>query len=276
MSNHFHVLVRVRAMGNISDEELLRRYSLLYPKPTKYQEASIRVMRSALVAGGEEADKIRMRLKARMHDVSEFMKTLKQRFSTWFNQSHGRYGTLWADRFKSVLVEGAGNPLQTMATYIDLNPVRAGIVSDPKDYRFCGYAEALAGSKGAAKGLAAVWAAYADGSSRGSLDLEVAQGLHREAMFGIRAADSGLSPEEREQAIKVLSKGDGMLAKPVVLRCRIRYFTDGVILGSAEYVRSFLEFADKDRKKPPKPKALPGTDWQELTVLRRLRGPAFE
>jgi hypothetical protein len=34
-------------------------------------------------------------LLARMADVSEFMKTLKQRFSVWFNKSHGRYGTLW-------------------------------------------------------------------------------------------------------------------------------------------------------------------------------------
>ena len=76
---------------------------------------------------------------------AEFMKTVKQRFSVWYNRNHGRYGTLWADRFKSVVVEGEGNPLQTMAAYIDLNPVRAGIVDDPKNYRFCGYAEAVAG-----------------------------------------------------------------------------------------------------------------------------------
>lgn len=41
-----------------------------------------------------------------------------------YNRSPQRYGTLWADRFKSVLVEGKGNPLQTMVAYIDLNPVR--------------------------------------------------------------------------------------------------------------------------------------------------------
>ena len=79
------------------------------------------------------------------------MKTVKQRFSIWFSKSHQRYGTLWADRFKSVLVEGSGNPLQTMAAYIDLNPVRAGIVDDPKDYRFCGYAEAVAHSSGSSQ-----------------------------------------------------------------------------------------------------------------------------
>jgi hypothetical protein len=52
-------------------------------------------------------------------------------------------GTLWEGRFKSVLVEGTGQTLSTMAAYIDLNPVRAGIVKDPADYRWSGYAEAV-------------------------------------------------------------------------------------------------------------------------------------
>jgi hypothetical protein len=60
------------------------------------------------------------------------------------------------DRFKSVLVEGEGNPLQTMAAYIDLNSVRSGLVEDPKDYRWCGNAEAVAGSKSARLGLSVI------------------------------------------------------------------------------------------------------------------------
>ncbi|MEZ5431159.1 MAG: hypothetical protein R3F31_08270 [Verrucomicrobiales bacterium] len=43
--------------------------------------------------------------------------------------------------------------LLTMAAYIDLNPVRAGMVDDPKDYRWCGYAEAVAGGRRARRGL---------------------------------------------------------------------------------------------------------------------------
>ena len=82
----------------------------------------------------------------RMGDLSEFMKMLKWRFSCWFNKKHGRVGTLWESRFKSVLVED-GVAARTMAAYIDLNPVRAGMVSDPKDYRWCSYAEAVAGGK---------------------------------------------------------------------------------------------------------------------------------
>ncbi|MDQ8208059.1 transposase, partial [Coraliomargarita sp. SDUM461003] len=152
MSNHFHVLLRVPDGQQVDDAELMRRYKVLYPKPTKYQADSVKVLTSQLKEDSEEAQQLRAKLLARMGDVSEYMKSLKQRFSVWFNRNHKRYGTLWADRFKSVLVEGHGNPLQTMAAYIDLNPVRAGIVEDPKDYRFCGYAEAVVGVKAAQAG----------------------------------------------------------------------------------------------------------------------------
>ena len=82
-------------------------------------------MEEKLKEDGDGAEAIRRKLLARMSDVSEFMKTVKQRFSVWFNRNHRCYGTLWSNRFKFVLVEGSGNPLQIMAAYIDLNPVRA-------------------------------------------------------------------------------------------------------------------------------------------------------
>ena len=53
----------------------------------------------------------------RMWDVSAFMKTLKQRFTQWFNKRHRRKGTLWEDRFRSVLVECGGGPLAMMALH---------------------------------------------------------------------------------------------------------------------------------------------------------------
>ena len=94
MSNHFHVLVRVDDGQKISDAELLRRYKVLYPKPTKYQEASVQMMEQTLEQGGEEAEAIRRKLRARMGDISEFMKAVKQRFSVWYNRTHNRRGTL--------------------------------------------------------------------------------------------------------------------------------------------------------------------------------------
>ena len=76
----------------------MRRYRVLYPQPTKYQAQSAQLMEFALAAGGEEAEAIRQKLRVRMTDVSEFMKAVKQRFSVWYNRTHGRYGTLWAER----------------------------------------------------------------------------------------------------------------------------------------------------------------------------------
>ncbi|MFU8848429.1 MAG: transposase [Opitutales bacterium] len=277
MANHFHVLVRVPVLGDVSDRELLRRYRLLYPKPTKYQTASIMMLEKTLAKGGEEAQAMRRKLLARMGDVSEFMKALKQRFSVWYNRSHDRFGTLWAERFKSVLVEGKGNPLQTMAAYIDLNPVRAGLVDDPKDYRFCGYAEAVAGQVRAQEGLTQVWGTRADGSARSASSFTDAMQLHRELIFGKRAADPGLPEMSREKALQVLEQEDAVLPKATLLRCRVRYFTDGAILGSQEFVRGFVGTWQKEkrRKYPPKPNLLRGADWQGLTTLQGLRKKVF-
>jgi len=137
MSNHFHILVRVREAVDVSDEELVRRLGVLYHRERDRVDA----LSDILKGGGAQAEELRVQLLARMGDVSVFMKELKQRFSIWYNKSHDRYGTLWAERFKSVLLEGSLLALRTVAAYIDLNPVRAGLVEDPKDYRFCGYAE---------------------------------------------------------------------------------------------------------------------------------------
>ena len=83
MNNHFHVLVYVPYQAEVSDRELLRRYRVLYPKPTAYETASIEILEKTLAEGGREAEALRRKLLARMGDVSQFMKTLKQRFSLW-------------------------------------------------------------------------------------------------------------------------------------------------------------------------------------------------
>ena len=82
LSTHFHVLLGVpdRERVEVSDAELMRRYRVLYPKPMKYQQAEAKVMEMQLAKGGEEREVIRRQLLGRMHDVSEYMKSLKQRF----------------------------------------------------------------------------------------------------------------------------------------------------------------------------------------------------
>jgi putative transposase len=269
MSNHFHVLLRVPEPVPVSDAELLRRYSVLYPKPTKYQEASIAQVALRLAAGGEEADRVRRQLLARMTDVSEFMKTLKQRFSVWFNKSHGRYGTLWSERFKSVLVEGQGNPLQTMAAYIDLNPVRAGMVTDPKDYRFSGYGQAIVGVERALQGLRGVWH-----GGFGVHDEASALQSHRMLMYSKGSDDCSIPQED---VVRVLEQEDAILPKSQVLRCRIRYFTDGAIFGSKDFVESFVGAVQlaRGRKRPPRAHAMKGADWGGLAVIQGLRSKVF-
>ncbi len=50
----------------------------------------------------------------RFCNLPVFVKELKERFSRWYNQHRGRRGTLWMERFKSVMVED-GEALRTMA-----------------------------------------------------------------------------------------------------------------------------------------------------------------
>ena len=156
MSNHFHALVEVprRPPPNQlpNDEELV---ALLRKAKYSYGAATLKQNLARFREAGQNdaAEELRERFFVRMWDVSWFMKMLKQRFSRWFNKRTSRKGTLWEERFRSVLVEGAGSALATIAAYIDLNPVRAGMVTDPKDYRWCGYAEAVGSGRLAREGL---------------------------------------------------------------------------------------------------------------------------
>lgn len=265
MSNHFHVLLNVPRQETVSDSELLRRYKVMYPTPTKYQSARLTVVEAELARNGPEAIAWRKRQLALMGDVSQFMKLVKQRFSIWFNKSHGRFGTLWAERFKSVLVETDGRVQQTMAVYIDLNSVRAGLVADPKDYRFCGYAEAVAGNSRAIEGIRSV---------SGGREWDEAQARYLEILFGAGAGicmGNAIGPLAQLQSVVDVG---GRLPLSTVLRCRLRYFTDGAVLGSRAFVELQLaRYRQKTgRRERTAPRALPEwTDWCDWATLRGLR-----
>jgi len=251
MKNHFHLFVEVPEKVDVSDEELVRRYRVLYPVPTPWQPMPADVLARHLKENTLDGRFLRESLIRRMGDVSELMKTLKQRFSMWFNRSRERFGPVWSDRFKSVLVEGDLKALRTVAAYIDLNAVRAGLVSDPKDYRFCGYAEALAGGEAARDGLRL-------------LDRDLAG--YRETLFGAGSAvKEGKESISRAEALAVL-KAKGKLPLRVLLRCRVRYLTEGKVLGSPEFVAEQLAREKAVRKKPGLPKPMTGADWDGLTV----------
>jgi putative transposase len=144
MPNEILLLLEVPPMpaGGISDTELLRRIASLSPQQ---EEITSQALERARKAGGDAAiAEIHGRFTYRMHDLSEFMKTLLQRFVRWFNTSHLRSGTLWEDRYRSWVVEDEME-VRTLAAEVDLVPVRAGMLTDPADYRWSGYGEAISG-----------------------------------------------------------------------------------------------------------------------------------
>ncbi|MDR1303961.1 MAG: transposase [Verrucomicrobiales bacterium] len=262
LSNHFHILVRVPEVAAVSDAELLRRYRVLHPQPTKYQTVRLAVLASKLaVAADTDGQLWRQRQLALMGDVSQFMKLLKQRFSIWFNRAHQRFGTLWSERFKSVLVEH-GAALRVMAAYIDLNPIRAGLATDPKDYRFCGYAEAVAGNQRLRRALTAAFE---------QTDWNIAHNYYRQLLFGSGGKKqrhaASLSAAQAEEVVAE----QGALSVAELLRCRAKYFTDGAVLGGkvfvSKYLRRYRQFIGSGKQSPPR--SLPTVSGgDELAVLR--------
>ena len=151
MDNHFHMLVQVPVREAIGEDEMLRRLKLIYQGRdwTRVYQEYERVKESE---SGDWLERWLEGYRYRMCNLSEFMKTLKLRYTIWYNRNHeGRTGTLWNDRFRSVLIEplhntGGREALALVASYIELNAVRAGIVERPKAYKWCGYRDALAGA----------------------------------------------------------------------------------------------------------------------------------
>jgi putative transposase len=65
--------------------------------------------------------------------IPAMMQSVGRRYVRYFNEQQGRTGTLWEGRYKSTLIQAERHLLACML-YIDLNPVRAGLVHDPADY----------------------------------------------------------------------------------------------------------------------------------------------
>lgn len=160
MDNHFHILVKVPERREISEEELKHKVLVLYG-----EDKAQRIFRrwDAFVEAGdaEEIHAEQDALRSRMFDISEFMKTFKQRFSVWYTANNKRKtgneekfieGTIWQGRFSSVIVEPTQKALTAVAAYIDLNPVRAEIVEDAGDYSWSGYGAAQSGDSDAIAG----------------------------------------------------------------------------------------------------------------------------
>jgi len=260
MSNHFHLLVEVPPVDreNMPPEEVLRRLSYIWGD--QYMEKARKLFATCKTEAEVRAfcDNVTYR----MGDLRQFMKSLKQQFTEWFNREHEREGTLWESTYRSVIVEwdvpvevaadysnGSGGGVDTgyevmsdaariVAAYIDLNPVRAGMVKDPADYRWSSYGAAVAGDPAAIAGVTRLW----------SRDTESAMRAHRVLVF--EAGSEEHVPEDgekskrvgipREKVEEVMSQG-GKLPMKVLLRVKVRYLTAGAIIGSRAFVRRVYE-----------------------------------
>lgn len=284
LSNHFHLLLEVPARPAVPlgvDEVLARLKTLSGSalRPKHFLQC-IEQFRAAKDATGERA--FLDRVCATMWDVSGYLQRLKQRFTQWFNRRSGRRGVLWEERFRSVLVEGSGDPLSTMAAYIDLIPVRAGLVTDPKEYRWCGYGAAAAGDSIAGAGIAAiVGMTLRRPESSGPANESLA--TYRLWLFGQGEERLGTAPDggsarrgfSREAVLAVLA-AQGQVSLPEYLQLRVRYFADGAVLGTRGFVeRVFTALRDRwgpKRKNGARP--MRGVEG-DLCVLRDLRKQVF-
>ena len=271
LSNHFHVLLEVppKPGAPLADDEILERCRCLYAP--RAMEAITWEFQNAQRLGGEALECLRHKYLRRMWDLSEFMLTLKQKFSLWFNRTHDRVGTLWEARFKSVIVEGEWSSLLKVAAYIDLNAVRAGLVESPEDYRWCGYSEALAGDRRARRGLAATLSGLKPGA-----DWRDVGPRYRKLLFGIgeeTSARAGLS----RQAVAEVWRSGGRLSLAQLLRCRVRYFTDGVAIGSESFVERVFKAGRHafSETRQTGARRLVGGGWGELRSARALRVAAI-
>jgi putative transposase len=70
--------------------------------------------------------------------VPRLLIAVGRRYVQHINRTYGRTGTLWDSRYKSSLVQ-AETYLLLCQRYIELNPVRAGMIADPADYRWSSY-----------------------------------------------------------------------------------------------------------------------------------------
>ncbi len=249
MDNHFHLLVTMHPEDKYSDDDIKKRFKYIYGKDAEFPVEQVGFFRK------------------KWSNLSEFIKDIKQTFSRFYNKMHSRRGTLWGERFKSVIVQN-GETLVNCLAYIDLNPVRAGIVKRPENYRWSsiGY-HAQTDNKDDFLSLDFGLIEF------GNMDVRERFRQYRRYLYeagSIREADGKgkwvidkkIVEKERENNFRI-SKTNRLINKS-------RYFTDSGIIGSKEFVTENYQhfkhlFQSKHDKKPTPVKGVNG-----LYSLKRL------
>ena len=181
-----------------------------------------------------------------MIDISELMKAFQQRFTRWFNRTHNRRGTLWADRFKHTILEGKGfnSALWICTKYCELNPVRAGLEEDPADYRFCSWGRYKGSGRHPFKKtfVKHMRKTYGDRAKSWS-DSELFSEFEAELARTI-AYEQGLDSDMIEWAMDDAREKESM--KVQFLR-RSRYWSQGLVIGSRTFIiENLSDYYEKD------------------------------
>ena len=286
MTNHFHLLLETPdadELAPLSEDELL---SILPRISDATVVKSVKEELERAHASGDEkaVAAVLARFERRRGKLSQFMKELKMRMTRYMNKRLNRSGTLWESRYKSVLVEGSELALLTVAAYIDLNPVRAGIVDRPEDYHWCGYSEAVSGTRGAKLARRGLGVALSESlrdtemrtdwrrTSSRYRQLLYEEGEAREANEVTR--EGGRRGFSSETVASVVER-QGQMPIQEVVRHRVRYFCDGLILGSFEFVEEAFARGQAtgllDPNRETGARKMRGANWDKLRPYRDLR-----
>jgi putative transposase len=82
------------------------------------------------------------------HSIGKVFQSVGRRYVQYFNFTYQRSGTLWEGRYRATVVDSE-QYLLTLMRYIELNPVRAGMVAHPEDYPWSSYRHHSQGESGA-------------------------------------------------------------------------------------------------------------------------------
>jgi hypothetical protein len=143
-----------------------------------------------------------------------------------------------------------------VAAYIDLNPVRAGIVEDPAEYRWSSYGEAVGGGprgngKKAREGLVRAMMSDRDAGFDATMWKQASRqyrslmgiALERKPSNAKRVVQSEQVEANMDQGSENREKALGEMGMTKILRTRVRYFTDGAVIGSKGFVNDAFDAA---------------------------------
>jgi hypothetical protein len=213
-------------------------------------------------------------LRLKLSSLSEFMREIKVNFARFYNRRHHRRGYFWGDRFNSVIVEN-GETLINCLAYIDLNPLRAGLVERPEQYRWnlLGYHLKTRNKDNFLStdfGLKEFNPPEADKCLKSKKErirryrryVYEAGSIHRPQKGKVKVINDKILEKERDKAFELSKSGR--------FRYRTRYFTDSGIIGSKEFVaENYRRFKNLfNSKHPKKPKPIKGIDG--MYSLKRL------